>query len=352
MASPQENCLNCQQTFYQQSLHPLKLEDFTFAGHRIESLACFVESPELSSCPKVCNSCLSLLRASHVVNKRSILTNEVLQKPTHVCVTCQQLNPVNNLMNMRLTVIRINDRQVNLEECVKTCMQTTIRTDVNMMICLACMSAIVEEYNRVKYSSTEPEFFEVRVKVELDDEVPNAADKVFKVETQLSEILKSPKTAIKVESAVTTKRQITFRKQRRRRCFVCYETKFKDFQDYMAHVKLHRQPDGKIRCPHCDSNHHYRDMHGHMESHLPKNFICYHCEYATTTVKKLEHHLIEKHFPDLRYLAEFQCDICSMSFSRAIQLRSHKCVWRPKQVQVQSDVSGILDLKLSSISAI
>jgi hypothetical protein len=148
MASSSEICLNCRQTFYQQSLHPLKLAEFQFAGHPIASLACFVASNSTYDCPKVCNTCLALLNDSHIASKRAVLDNVAQKLPAYVCATCLHLSPSNNLMNMRLTVVKFEGHEISLVDCVKVCMEKTLRADVNLMICLACLSAVAEEYRR------------------------------------------------------------------------------------------------------------------------------------------------------------------------------------------------------------
>jgi hypothetical protein len=150
MASSQGNCLNCQQIYYQQSLLPLDYVDFTFGGQKISLIGCFVESQPkagTSDGPKICLTCLELLRTCHSASKRTVMATDQLQKPTYVCATCYQLSPANNLMNIRLTVVNIDGRQMNLEQCVKR----TLKTDANLMICLACLSVIVEEYHQAGF---------------------------------------------------------------------------------------------------------------------------------------------------------------------------------------------------------
>jgi hypothetical protein len=151
MASPKENCQNCYETFYQQSLLPLELVDFTFGGQQLTLVGCFVESSlrsfTNSDCTKVCRTCLELIRTTFVGNDRVLFTDQKAVHPTHMCATCADFYPVNVMMSMQLTVIFCNGRSVKLFDCYnELCTKQEVTHDGKQMVCLACVSAIARTY--------------------------------------------------------------------------------------------------------------------------------------------------------------------------------------------------------------
>jgi hypothetical protein len=164
MSNLQDNCLSCHQTYYQQSLKTLEYVDFTFGGQPISLIGCFVESSMSSASggngPKICLTCLERLRTCHFTNKRATKPENITEKLSYTCATCCQLGSANNMLDMRLTVVNSNGRQVNLEDCVKVCRKIDRMPGENLTICLSCVSVIVEDFIRL------PEFMDFSVKVE------------------------------------------------------------------------------------------------------------------------------------------------------------------------------------------
>jgi hypothetical protein len=175
MTSPKQNCLNCQQIFYQQSLVPLECIDFFFGGQQISLIGCYVEAPISSNTgngPKICQSCLDQLRTCHSSSKRSVLVNRDQQRPTHVCGTCGQLSSASNTLNMRLTVVNINGRQIHLEQCFSAVYNQDIGIQKHPMICLACLSVIVEDYaNLTANVKVKEESIELEVECKQEPEL-------------------------------------------------------------------------------------------------------------------------------------------------------------------------------------
>jgi hypothetical protein len=150
MSNSRENCQNCSETFYKQSLIPLEYVDFTFGGQKITLIGCFVESSTnqaaISGCPKICQSCLELLRPSFLGNGHTLVKDGQSRK-THICASCSDYFPPSVMMSMTLTVINIDGHGVKLAECYKTCMNLEVPNGNSLMVCLACVSTLANSYN-------------------------------------------------------------------------------------------------------------------------------------------------------------------------------------------------------------
>jgi hypothetical protein len=152
MASSKENCQNCLQTFYTQSLFPLELEDFKFGGQILTLIGCFMESPVRpvpQDCPKICRTCLELLKTTFTGGEHSLTQRATTRKPFHICVACSEFFPANVMMSMHLTVVNCNRQSVKLIDCYKACMnQQDALSGSNLMVCLACVSTITENFRQ------------------------------------------------------------------------------------------------------------------------------------------------------------------------------------------------------------
>jgi Zinc finger, C2H2 type len=322
MASSKGSCLNCHQIYYQQSLLPLDYVDFAFGGQKISLIGCFVESqpkPTTFDGPKICLTCLELLRTCHSASKRTVMANDSLHKPTYVCATCYQLSPANNLMNIRLTVINIDGRQVNLEQCVKK----TMRTDASLMICLACLSVIVEEYQQLDENrcgppiEMVPELVEIKIEpgIIVNDDIEPIADVQCKLEPV--EDPSQNKLELKTECASP-------------------ESESEPFENDTYSRKQHFGKKKRYFCAHCPSSFRYRshfsvhvDNHRTIKQDQDKEFKCHHCPKRQFTRKhSLKEHLERFHFPQETPPAgnrkrHHSCPVCAKKYYNRNNFADH-----------------------------
>jgi hypothetical protein len=162
MAGLKENCKHCLETFYRQSLLPLELVDFPFGDQKLTLIGCFVESTAdsvASDCPKICRTCLDLLRTTFVGGEHSLANVNRGMKSSHICATCSEFYPSNVMMSMQLTVLNYNGQPVQLFECYKVCTKQGVTSGGSIMVCLACVSTLAYEYSH-----------RATIKIEVDDE--------------------------------------------------------------------------------------------------------------------------------------------------------------------------------------
>jgi hypothetical protein len=155
MSSSSEKCQHCTELFYRQSLFPLEYVGLTFCGEKVNAIGCYVEPSVnqqiLSDCPKICRTCLELLRTTFSDNNGKSLTNneKPRKKVSHICATCLDTFPGSVMMSIQLTVINYEGHRIKLVDCYKTCTKST-PSGGGFLICLACISTILDAYRQHK----------------------------------------------------------------------------------------------------------------------------------------------------------------------------------------------------------